>query len=372
MLRWRKEIAKKPKRLVIKLGSQCVTDELGGVSFKKVNRIAKDVLELKKQGLEVILVCSGAIQAARAILKTKKTDISSLQALSAVGQNRILNAFEKKIAKAGYHLGQILLTHEDFKSPSRYFNLKNTIENLLSWKCIPIINENDSISFDEITVGDNDQLAAMISENLSADLLLILSETDGLYTKNPKDAGAEKIHRVSYDENFEKIQTINKSISGRGGMKTKLDAVRKLTPLGVPVIISGFDKKEAILSALSSENTGSFFDSAKLKLNKRKSRILNQARSQCLVKIDSGALQAIENNKSLLPVGILKTEGNFKRGDVINIMNRNKVIASGIVEFGSKELKKYLSLDKPQDFQEILNIPSKVFIHKNNLIKKEH
>lgn len=372
MLRWRKEIKKKPKRIVVKLGSQCVTEEDGGISTKKINKITRDLILLKELGAEIILVCSGAIQAARGLIKNKKNDISSLQALSAIGQNCILSAFEKQLSKDGTHIGQILLTHEDFKNTTRYFNLKNTLENLLSWGCLPIINENDSISFDEITVGDNDQLAAMIAETLDADLLLILSETDALYDKNPKEKDAEAIPYIPFDENFEEIQTINKSISGRGGMKTKLEAVRKLTPLGVPVIISGYRSKTPLVDALTCVDTGSFFQAATAKLNKRKSKILNQARSQCIVRVDAGASSALNNNKSLLPVGIYKLEGRFQRGDVVTIMNKTKVIGWGVAEFGSTELRKYLNMDKPKDFQERLNIPSKVFIHKNNLIKKDH
>ena len=210
----------------------------------------------------------------------------------------------------------------------------------------------------------------MIAESLSAELLLILSETDGLYSKNPNEPDAFLIESIAYDEDFEKIETIDKSIVGRGGMKTKLQAVRKLTPLGIPVIIAGHQGANPIKEALE-ENKGSLFHPAPKKWNKRQSRIISRVRSSCSVVVDKGAADAILANRSLLPVGINKVEGRFQRGDVIHILCGKKTIGYGIAENSSTQIRKYLSAGKPKNYQETLLLPTKVFIHKNNLIRKD-
>lgn len=371
MLRWRSSLKSRPKRVVVKLGSACVTKDQGGLDGRKIKELVLDIVELLKNQVEVILVCSGAIQTAKAEFPLQSPNISEQQALSAIGQNQVINAFSSQLKKHSINVGQILLTHEDFKDKTRCFNLKNTIEKLLQWSCLPIVNENDSISFEEISLGDNDQLAAMITSNLEADLLLILSETDGLYDKNPSEKDAKPIRDIPYDEDFEEIQTISKNISGRGGMKTKLEAVRKLTPLGVPVIIAGYKRKSPLFSALMQDSCGSFFFASPQKPVKKKAKIINQTRSSCSVVIDKGAKVALLNNKSLLPVGVQKLEGRFSRGDAIKVIHNRKVIGWGIAEYSSTELRKYLNTGKPKDYMEKLGLASKVFIHKNNLVKKD-
>jgi glutamate 5-kinase len=354
------------------LGSACITKEQGGLDNRKIKELAKDLIELLKNKVEVILVCSGAIQSAKAEFPLQSPSMSEQQALSAIGQNQVINAFSGHLKKESINVGQILLTHEDFKDHTRSFNLRNTMEKLLQWSCLPIVNENDSISFEEISLGDNDQLAAMITSNLEADLLLILSETDGLYDKNPSEKSAKAIKSIAFDEDFEEIQTISKSIAGRGGMKTKLEAVRKLTPLGIPVIIASYKRKSPLFTALMEDSCGSFFFASPQKAARKKAKIINQVRSSCSVIIDKGAKEALLQNKSLLPVGIQKLEGRFSRGDAIKIVHQRKIIGFGIAEYNSTDLRKYLNAGKPKNYIEKFGLASKVFIHKNNLVKKDH
>ena len=371
MLRWRHEINKNFNRIVIKLGSNSITKASGGIDSNKIKAICEGIKELHKEKKEVILVCSGAIQTARGMIKSKSQRLSQLQALSSIGQNQVITALQSEFKTEQSPIGQILLTHEDFKSSERYFNLQNTINELLNWKALPVINENDSISFNEISLGDNDQLAALISENCNADLLLLLTESKGLYTAHPDSPGAEHIPFIEYNKDLSFIKTMNKSIAGRGGMKTKLEAVRKLSPLGVPVIIADYRCPSPVLEALSSSETSSFFEAAPEKLNKKKARLLTSVKENCYIKIDKGAAQALQKNKSLLPVGIKAVHGRFQRGDVVKVFHSRSLIAQGIAEFSSTELRKLLNTDLSADYPEKYNLPSRVFIHKNNLLQKK-
>ncbi|MEC9283141.1 MAG: glutamate 5-kinase [Bdellovibrionota bacterium] len=371
MLRWRSEINKKLSRIVIKLGSNSITDPKGGVDRKKIKSVCEGIKELHKEKKEVILVCSGAIQTARGMIKSKSQRLSQLQALSSIGQNQVISAIQSEFSEEQTPIGQILLTHEDFKHPERYFNLQNTIGELLNWKALPVINENDCISFNEITLGDNDQLAALISENCNADLLLLLTESKGLYTAHPDSHDSEHIPYIEYDKDLSFIKTMNKSIAGRGGMKTKLEAVRKLTPLGVPVIIADYRCPSPVLEALASSESSSFFEAAPEKLNKKKARILTSVKGNCYIKIDKGAAKALESNKSLLPVGVKAIHGRFQRGDVIKVYHSRTLVAQGLAEFSSTELRKLINTDLAPNYPEQFNLPSRVFIHKNNLLLKK-
>ncbi len=258
-LTWRPHLGRSPKRILIKLGSSSVTYDKGGIDFDKLHNVLADISYLLGRGLQVAIVSSGAIHTGRAILKTRKSDISMLQALSAIGQPMLMSAYHDFFAKRGYQCAQILLTHDDFKSKVRYQNAKNTLKRLLENGVVPILNENDTVSYSEITVGDNDQLAAMTSEMIRPDALVILTGADGLYTRNPAKKGAQLIEHVRYGNKLLDIDIDGRSLAGRGGMKTKLDAIRKVTALGVPVILSNYRHKSPILEALT-HGTGTIFE----------------------------------------------------------------------------------------------------------------
>lgn len=371
MLRWREEINSKLHRIVIKLGSNSITKAEGGLDRSKVKAICEGIKELHRDKKEVILVCSGAIQSARGSIKNKPKRLSQLQALSSIGQNQVISLIQSEFKNEQTPIGQLLLTHEDFKHPERYFNLQNTINELLNWKALPVINENDSISFNEITLGDNDQLAALISETCNADLLLLLTESKGLYTAHPDSPNSEHIPFIEYDKDLSFVKTINKSIAGRGGMKTKLEAVRKLTPLGVPVIIADYRCPSPVLEALSNSESSSFFEAAPQKLNKKKARILTSVKENCYVKVDKGAALALKSNKSLLPVGVKAIHGRFQRGDVVKIYHSRSLVAQGLAEYSSTELRKLINVTLPADYPDLYSLPSRVFIHKNNLLLKK-
>ncbi|PIR21014.1 MAG: glutamate 5-kinase [Deltaproteobacteria bacterium CG11_big_fil_rev_8_21_14_0_20_47_16] len=261
-IKWRSELKKKPKRLVIKLGSSAVTRDGGGVDFDKLHNILADVSYLLNQGVQVVIVSSGAIHTGRAFLKTRKNEISMLQALSAVGQPMLMSAYHDFFAKRGFQCAQILLTHEDFRSSLRYKNARNTLNRLLENFVVPVLNENDTVSYSEITVGDNDQLAALTCKMTQPDVLVILTGTDGLCDRDPKKKGATIIPSVKHGEKLKGVLVSGRSAMGRGGMKTKLEAIRKTTGMRIPVILSNYRHKSPVLEALT-RDAGTFFEGKK-------------------------------------------------------------------------------------------------------------
>jgi glutamate 5-kinase len=256
------------------------------------------------------------------------------------------------------------------RDSKRKLNLKNMMNRLLQTGITPILNENDSVSYAEITVGDNDQLAAMVTEMMEADGLIILTTPDGLYDRDPSLGEAQSLRKVAFDERFENLNLAGKSSAGRGGMITKLEAVRKLTPLGIPVILASFKKEEPVIAAL--EGGGTFFEGSPQCTRKARHRWMTaSARLGATIRIDRGAGEAVLNNRSLLPSGIHQVEGTFKRGDCVKILCGNRVVALGLVEYSAAELRK-IQGRQSQDIIRILGYcPSKVAVHKDNLVIRE-
>jgi glutamate 5-kinase len=357
-------------RIVIKLGSLAVTNEDGGVSKKKISKIIADLATLIDQNFEFIIVSSGAINSGKIHLRNfNSKEISSSQAASAVGQPLLMKAYQEIFETLELKCAQILVTHEDFKNKKRFINIRNTINTLLENKIIPIVNENDTVSYDEITVGDNDQLAALMTEASDSNSLILLTEADGLYNKNPKDLDAIKYTMVEYNEKFQSIQFAQKTNVGRGGMDTKLKAVRKLTPLGIHVYLGSF-QNESPLSRLLLQKQGTFFKGKpNIHKSKHKSWLLTLVKNECFVVVDEGAKNALsKNNPSLLPIGVKKVFGKFNRGDVIGIKYKNSLLAVGMSEFSAKEVDLIKGLQSNAIDSIISNAPSKVIIHRDNLV----
>lgn len=362
-------------RIVVKFGSLAVTNEGGGVSVDKITSLMHDLHQLKKEGYLPILISSGAINTGRPLVKKpeeKKMMISYQQACAAVGQPLLMKTYVDVLNKLNWPCAQVLVTHEDFKERKRFLNIRNTINRLLENGILPIVNENDTVSFEEITVGDNDQLAVMMAEASDAEKLILLSEADGLFNKNPKEPDAVLYKEVDYRDDFSGVKIAAKTSVGRGGMDTKLKAVRKLTPLGVDVILGSFLEKNAI-SRLISFGAGTTFKGNPVRQkSRRKSWLSTVVKNDCYVVIDEGATKAVlDGNTSLLPVGIKKVHGKFKRGDVIQIKHKNKILAVGMTEYDFKEI----DLIKGKRSSEINSViefaHSKVAIHKDNLLLKK-
>lgn len=364
-------------RVVIKVGSLAVTDEKGGVSHPKIKAIVRELQELKSKGYAPILVSSGAINSGRSLIQKpeeKKMMISFQQAAAAVGQPLLMRAYVDALETYNSHCAQILVTHEDFKERKRFLNIRNTINRLIENGILPIVNENDTVSYEEITVGDNDQLAVMITEATDAEKLILLTEADGLFDKNPKEPDAKRFDVVDFKDNFAGVKFAAKTSVGRGGMDTKLKAVRKLTPIGVDVIIGTF-LIDNPLSRLLEGNGGTLFKgNPERQKSRRKSWLSTIVKNESWVVVDEGCFTAMmKGSTSLLPIGIKKVHGVFKRGDVIQVKHKNKTIAVGITEFDYREMDLVKGKKSAEISGLIENAPSKVAIHKDNLlIKSDH
>lgn len=360
-------------RIVVKIGSNILTDKSGKLDFKRMRLIAEDVVNATNLGYDALIVSSGAIAAGmgKLGLKEKPNEIQLKQAAAAVGQSSLMRAYERIFSRFSKKVGQILLTRSTFSDRRRYLNAKNTILTLLDFKIIPIINENDTVSTEEIKFGDNDQLAALVSGLINAERLIILSDVDGLYSSDPKkDPNAKQFSII--EEITPEIEVMaggSGSIVGTGGMYSKLLAAKKATSYGIKVnIISG--RKEGLITAiLKNEKHGTEFKPQNHKISSKKGWIAYAIKPTGSIILDSGAIAAILNaGKSLLPSGIIKVEGYFEIGDAVNCIDINgNRIAKGIVNYSSFEINR-IKGKKTSEIEAILGYKySDEIIHRDNL-----
>lgn len=249
---------KKSKLIVVKVGSSSLSDEKGLLDVKKIERLCDEILALKKIGIDVILVSSGAIRAGRSVIRDKKATMPSLQALAAIGQVLLMEAYRKIMADRGIIIAQILLTWDDFKNKKRLRNLLNTLNTLISFDVLPIINENDTVAIDEIKFGDNDTLSALVAKYIQADLLIILSDIDGLFSGDPKDPNSKFISCVT--KITPEIETYAQNPHGGfGGMITKVKAAKIVTESGIPVVIANSAEERILERIIAGEKIGTIF-----------------------------------------------------------------------------------------------------------------
>ena len=371
----RKKVLKKVSRIVIKIGSGVLTTpDRSGLDDTVIEEITRQVSTLHKSGHETILVSSGAIAAGVKELNLKKTpvDIPHKQAAAAIGQSRLIGKYERHFKREGLNVAQILLTHDDLSNRIRYLNAKNTILTILSYKVIPIINENDTVAVDEIKFGDNDTLSAMVANLIEADLLIILSDVKGLYSADPKlDPTAELIPVVEKITNeIEVMAGDSRSATGVGGMVTKIQAAKRLSHSGIPTVIVDGKVNGIIEAVIKGEEVGTLFLPEEDKLGSKKYWIAYTLKSKGKVRVDNGAKNVlIADGKSLLPSGILEIEGKFKSGDMVScIDSRNREFARGLVNYSSNELKK-IKGKRSSEIEEILGYKMvDEAIHRDNLV----
>jgi glutamate 5-kinase len=351
----------KAKRIVIKVGTSNLTDKSYRLDPRKVEKLAKEIVELKKHGKEVIVVSSGAIGAGigKLNLKQRPRDIKVLQTTAAIGQNILMSTYDGYFAKYEQTIAQLLLTHEDFFNRQRYLNLKNTLIMLLKSDVIPIINENDTVAVDEIKLGDNDNLSALVASNLDADLLVILTDIDGLFTYDPKRS--KKAEFISIVEELtpeiERIASAGGK-TGVGGMKTKIQAAKVTMKAGIPMVIANGNEENILSRIIAGERIGTIFlpdAEAKEKMNDRKHWIRFASSVKGKIKVDEGAKNAlIKNRSSLLASGVIGVEDDFMSGDPVSIVDAKGVeFAKGITNYSSEEIKKIKGAQS-KDFEQIL------------------
>lgn len=331
------------KRLVVKVGTSSITHSTGRLNLFQLEMLARQLTDLNNQGLEVVLVSSGAIGAGvgKLGLSRRPRTIPEKQAVAAIGQGHLLHMYEKFFAEYGMTVGQVLLTREDFADRRRFLNARNTLLALLKMGVIPVINENDTVAVDEIKLGDNDNLAALVAGLLDADLLILLSDIDGLYTGDPRtDRDARIIYQVT--EITPEIEDLAGGVGsnlGTGGMVTKIQAARIAMHSGMVTIIARAAEKDVLRKILAGEMVGTaFWPSARLRNKQRWIAYGSAIRGKIF--IDRGAARALlENGKSLLPSGVTGVEGSFGIGNTVSVIYGDREIARGIVNYSNGELE---------------------------------
>ncbi len=362
------------KRIVIKIGSNILAHDVEGLDIKRIASISREISDVQDKGYDVVVVSSGAIAAGmrKLGLTTKPKDIKHKQAAAAVGQSSLMWAYERSFAKCGKKVAQVLLTRDDFADRKRYINSKNTLLTLLSYRILPIINENDTVSTEEIKFGDNDHLASLVASLVEAERLIILSDVDGLYDTDPKaDARAALIDCVdAITPEIEERAGGSGSVVGTGGMYSKVLAAKRAVTHGITVnIISG--KKEGTLTDLmEGKRVGTLFRPKEEKLSSKKGWIAYGSRAKGSIVLDDGAVKAlVESGKSLLPSGIVSIEGEFDIGDAVYCVDiRGNRVAKGLTNYSSSEIRKIRGT-KTSRIEEILGYKySDEAIHRDNLV----
>lgn len=362
------------KRIVIKIGSNILSNDFGELDTNIVGNIAGHVSYIAFRGYEVVIVSSGAVLAGmkKLGLKSKPKDIRLKQAAAAIGQSSLMWAYEKAFAEFQHKVAQILLTREDFSDRKKYINSKNTITTLLSYGIIPVINENDTIATDEIKFGDNDNLAALVSILIEAEKLLILSDVDGLYDKDPRINSQARL--ISYvDEinpDIENISGGSGSSVGTGGMYSKVLAAKKATSHGIAVTIVNGKKPELLRLIIEGKETGTFFKPLRTIRSQRKGWIAYSSRSRGSLSLDEGAVKAITRmGKSLLPSGVTAIDGKFDVGDSVNCLNpQGERVAKGLINYSSSDMKKIIGR-RTSEIEGVLGFKySDEIIHRDNMV----
>jgi len=370
-LKLRKDCFKNAKRIVIKVGSNVLTGS-DGLNIKAIRRLTIQLCDLIDKKKEIIIVSSGAMASGmRKLGITKRPDeIPKKQAIAAVGQARLIRAYDRAFGFFDKKVAQILLTADDLANRRRYLNARNTIHELLSWDVVPIVNENDTVVVEEIKFGDNDNLSAMISLLMEVDILINITDIKGLYNMDPRlNPNAVFINEVTnINKEIEEYAGGIPGTLGTGGMLTKVKAAKKVTHAGIPMIIAQ-ERENIIKDLFEGKQEGTFFIPKIERMSCRKCWIAFNLKPKGTVKIDDGAASAIINKgKSLLPVGIIRTSGEFNIGDpvVFESLNGTK-IGVGLVNYNSSDVKKLAGLDTKSIKKKYGKQPYDDIIHRNNM-----
>ena len=323
------------KRLVVKMGTNVLSDDRGHLDVNRIEHLADQICELRSRGYAMAVVSSGAIGAGMAALGIERRPKTTpkLQAAAAIGQSRLMSLYGRCFEAHGYHAAQILLTREDFGDFGRYLSTRHTFAALNSLGAIPVVNENDTTATVEITFGDNDQLSAMVASVFEADMMILLSTIDGLYDANRDVVGV--VDRVT--EQVQKLSFGEVSSRGVGGMDSKLQAIKLATDFGEPVVLANGKTDNVLLRIMDGEKLGTLFMPSAKRVKGRKRWLTFGGKTKGSLVIDEGAAAALEKEgKSLLPKGLLKAEGTFAEGDVVAILDPNgELVAKGTCNYSS-------------------------------------
>jgi glutamate 5-kinase len=369
----RDEVVLSAQTWVVKVGTRVLTGADGTLYPARIDHLAEQISAVMDTGRKVALVSSGAVGAGMGQLgwKRRPENLRQLQAAAAVGQAYLIRAYDEGLRRLGRHAAQLLLTHEDFDSRPRYLNMRNTLHALFECDAVPIINENDTISVDEIKLGDNDQLAAMVTNLLQAPLLVILSVVDGLYRADPRGTEHAEIVDVvpQIDDQVLGFAGDTRSVLGTGGMQSKLAAARRVTQAGGSVIIASGTKPDPLTRILAGEPAGTLFLAHGASHRARKRWIGLTARTRGHYVIDDGARHALETgSKSLLAIGILDVIGEFEKGDVVGIRDSaGHEFARGLTNYSTADARRIKGLRTQEARVVLVSTAYDEVIHRDNL-----
>lgn len=369
----RRAVLDQAKMVVVKVGTNVLTDDLGRLDPARLQSLADQLQRIRATGRRVVLVSSGAIGAGMGRLRMtqRPADLPHLQACAAIGQNFLMRAYQECLEKHGVTAAQILLTAGDFDSRGRYLNVRNTILTLFEWNVLPIINENDTVSVAEIRFGDNDHLAAMVTNLLRAQLLVLLTNVDGLYDGDPRDPKSRKLDCVpSIDGAIMDLASSSKSRLGTGGMRSKLRAARLATAAGESVVMANGATPGILDAIFSGQPVGTLFLAHGGSMPSWKRWLGYTARPRGQIVVDSGARQAVERKgRSLLPIGVVQVQGEFEKGDVVSILDQDgQEFARGLVNYPSADAAKILGLRTEQIAEALGDMPYEELVHRDNLV----
>ena len=362
------------KRIVVKVGSSLVTDDGRGLDHGAVARWAGEISQLMNAGRQIVLVSSGAIAEGvkRLGWTARPRAIHELQAATAVGQMGLIQAYEAAFATFGLHTAQILLTHDDLADRRRYLNARSTLRTLLALRVIPIINENDTVTTDEIRVGDNDTLGALVTNLIEADLLVLLTDQQGLFTADPRGrTDATLVTRANAgDPALEAMAGGVGSAIGRGGMLTKVLAAKRAARSGASTVIASGREPDVLTRLAAGEALGTLIVAEKQTLAARKQWLADHVQLAGRIRLDEGAARALAGKgKSLLPIGVIGVEGTFQRGEVVGCFAPDgREVARGLVNYDASEASRIMRRPSSEIEQILGYVDEPELIHRDNLV----
>lgn len=367
----------KTKRWVIKLGSALLTNDGSGLNQAELAKWVAQMVQLRTQGVEIIIVSSGAVAEGMKRLgwSTRPSALHELQAAAAVGQMGLVQAYESEFAKSGLHTAQILMTHDDLSNRARYLNARNTIQTLVAHGVIPIINENDTVVTDEIRFGDNDTLAALTANLIGADVLVILTDQQGLYDANPRENPQAKLIEQAQvsRKDIEAMASPEGGALGRGGMYTKVMAAKRAARSGTATLIASGREPNILPRLFSAENLGTLLVPDLEPMTARKQWLAGHLQARGYLTLDAGAVKVVmQQGRSLLPVGVIKVDGQFKRGELVICQDENgREIARGLANYDHNEARKILRQSSHKILELLGYEGDESLIHRDNMVLVE-
>lgn len=365
------------RRIVVKVGTNLLRGDQEGLNLGFMAGLADQIGKIKQRGIDVILVSSGAVGAGAFVMgfDVPPKKLRERQALAAIGQSRLMHHYESVFNEYGTKVAQVLLTPESFDDRQRYLNARNTFDTLFSWGVLPIVNENDTVAVEELKFGDNDQLSALMAGKIGAELLVILTDVEGLFDRHPSEPGARRIVALQRRE-FGKIETNSAEGSsfGLGGMKSKLAATKIATRAGILVNIGCGWTQDILLHILAGEGVGTWFEPESKRISARKQWLaFGKQLGPGKIRVDAGAEAALQNaKKSLLPSGVVSVEGRFAEGELISVFGPNaQEIARGLSKYSSDDLRMVLGLRSEQIPAILGQRKSYEVVHRRDLVLME-